>query len=96
MGVHKLVELHHFLGGCAQNSRARFTVEFDSLNHSAYITFSIIILFRKSCHATCLPETYSAQCIHHPDVCYSKSQPNFCPELVGGIKEPIKMPDRNC
>ena len=26
---------HHSLSGCAHNSRARFSVEFNSLNHSA-------------------------------------------------------------
>ena len=45
MGVFKLVEHAPFFWGVVPTA-ARFTVEFNSLNHSAYITFSIIMLFR--------------------------------------------------
>ena len=39
-----------------------------------------------------IPQTYSAFDPHRPDICY-RSQQNVCPKYVGGIEEPIKMPD---
>ena len=70
MGVFKPVEHAPFSGRLC---RARFTVEFISLNHSAHITFRIIMLFRThTCHIFCIWPS--------PPWCLlCRSQQNFCP-----------------